>query len=145
MEKFEHKLTVKLEDGSKIEIPIGANLTGLNLDNFTDRGLRDFAANSVKVVRDGAKSQEEFAASFQELVEKYSRGEKAAREKGVGVPGITPLVQAARDSLENVVYLKGGLTASTASKGEVKEARTQVRTYQKENHAWWKIALSKAE
>jgi hypothetical protein len=82
MEHWSHKLGVKMGDESKVEINVTATLAGLTLDNFVARGLRDFAANAVKTVRDGDKTAEEFAAGFQDLVEKYSRGETAKREGG---------------------------------------------------------------
>jgi hypothetical protein len=83
MESWEHKLSVKAEGTEKEEIAISADLNGLNLDNFVIRGLKDFAANLAKVVRDGLKTPAEFAEMFQESVEKYSRGETARREGGV--------------------------------------------------------------
>jgi hypothetical protein len=88
---------------------------------------------------------EAFVAGFSTVEAWKQSMEKAVREKKERVSGITPLVQAARDILENVLFVKGGIAVATATAAQVKEIRAQVRTMQKENHAWWTVALGKAE
>jgi hypothetical protein len=119
MDKFDHKLSVKMEGADeKIIMELAVNLTGLNLDNFTYRGLKDFAANSAKVVRDGDKTAAEFTAEFQELVEKYSRGEKTQREGGG---------RAAVDSTETLaIRILASVLKDKNGKGELATAKTPV-------------------
>lgn len=82
MDKWEHSLSVKKGDGTKVEMTLDVSLAGLDLDPFTTRGLKDFAANEAKGVRDGKETGEEFVARFAEAVGMYSRGEKKTREGG---------------------------------------------------------------
>lgn len=80
MEKWEHKLSVTPEGGEKTEMTLAVNLAGLDLNPFVLRGLKDFAANAAKPVRDGDQTADDFVAGFQTLVEMYSRGELRKRE-----------------------------------------------------------------
>ena len=82
MENWTHSLSVKPEDGEKVSMDLDVNLAGLNLDPFTIRGLKDFAANEAKVVRDGKVTPADFVAGFQQNVADYANGVKKVREGG---------------------------------------------------------------
>lgn len=82
METWQHKLSVKTEAGEKLEMDLAVNLAGMDLNSFVIRGLKDFAANEAKVVRDGKMSTADFIAGFQQNVADYAAGVKKVREGG---------------------------------------------------------------
>ena len=157
METWTHKLAVKPETGDKIEMAISANMTGLDLEPFIERGLKDFAANSAKVVRDGDSTADDFVAGFQEMVEKYSRREKTRKEGGGAVRVDTAESLAIRN-LADVLKDKHTLGQIASAKNPVPRADDPPKTekgkvnfnawakvLKEGEHPWYVVAKKKAD